>query len=512
MRVLIIDDEPNVREGLKVIVPWEEHGFIVCDTAEDGIDGLQKIMLLEPELVLVDIRIPGMMGIEVIEEAKKRGFKGKFIIITGYSEFEYAKRAINLGVSSYVLKPIDENELIEEVDKLVKEINKENEMRGKIDLGENYLHSQFLIKALTSKPEDLKKVLKDAYEDLDQQYEAYHIAILELESTLNRRSEVLEQITEYISNYEDISYVILNGEVVCIIQGENVLKIKDALIRLHKKLLNRYEIKNVISFSKGIKGFENMSSVYKNLKKMGEKRFLLPEKLIWEEENNENRVYSDKREIDAESISKQLYSLIQVGDKKRLKEEIKNIKVLLIANEMNINRAKGILVNILMKCLDYIRAQYAQYNIAIPNGEFIIETIYKCADIDEVLKYIDEELVLVCNQIAREAPENTMEKILYYIKNNYNKELRLEFLAELFNYNSAYLGKSFKNYTGESFNVYVDKLRIDKAKELLLNKDMRVYQISKEVGYKHIDYFHSKFKKYVGLSPLEYRKSIAISK
>lgn len=512
MRVLIIDDEPNVREGLKVIVPWEEHGFTVCDTAEDGIDGLQKIILLEPELVLIDIRMPGMMGIEVIEEAKKKGYKGKFIITTGYSEFEYAKRAINLGVSSYVLKPIDEEELIVEVDKLAKEINEENEIRGKVNLGENYLHSQFLIKALTSESEDLKKTLKEAYVPLEEQYQKYYLAILEVEIPLSKRSEVLEQITEYISTYEYISYVILNDEVVCIIQSENFIDMKEALIKLHKKLLERYEIPNIIAFSKEIKGFENMSSIYKNLKKVAEKRFLLPEKLIWEEEDSERSVYSEGKEIDVESISSQIYSFIQVGDKKRLKEEIKNIKVLLRKNEMNIDRTKGILVNILMKCMGLIQTQYAQYNIEIPNGEFIIETIYKCTNIDEVLKYIDEELTRVCNQIALEAPENTMDKILYYIKNNYNKELRLEFLAELFNYNSAYLGKSFKNYTGESFNVYIDKLRIERAKELLLNKDMRVYQISKEVGYKHIDYFHSKFKKYVGLSPLEYRKRSLVSK
>ncbi len=323
---------------------------------------------------------------------------------------------------------------------------------------------------------------------------------------------MLEQITEYISTYEYISYVILNDEVVCIIQAENFIDMKESLIKLHKRLLERYEIPNIITFSKEIKGFENMSSIYKDLKKVAEKRFLSPEKLIWEEEDSKGSIYSEEKEIDVESISSQIYSFIQVGDKKRLKEEIKNIKVLLRKNEMNIDRTKGILVNILMKCMGLIEAQYAQYNIEIPNGEFIIETIYKCTNIDEVLKYIDEELIRVCNQIALEAPENTMDKILYYIKNNYNKELRLEFLAELFNYNSAYLGKSFKNYTGESFNVYIDKLRIERAKELLLNKDMRVYQISKEVGYKHIDYFHSKFKKYVGLSPLEYRKSSLISK
>ena len=80
-------------------------------------------------------------------------------------------------------------------------------------------------------------------------------------------------------------------------------------------------------------------------------------------------------------------------------------------------------------------------------------------------------------------------------------------LAELFNYNSAYLGKSFKNYTGQSFNVYIDQLRINRAKELLRHKEMKVYEIAKAVGYKHIDYFHSKFKKYVGISPLEYKKN-----
>lgn len=505
MKVLIIDDEPNVREGLKVIVPWQEHGFTVSDTAVDGIDGLQKIMLLEPDLVLIDIRMPGMMGIAVIEEAQKRGFKGKFIITTGYSEFEYAKRAISLGVSSYVLKPIDEDELIVEIDKLAKEIKLEQEFKGKISLGENYIRNQILLKALTTEMQNLKEDFKEEYKVLEIQYSQYYLALMAIDVASDRCTEILEQIKSYISSYEDIEMVTINNEVV-FISTDGELQ-KDVVKKIHQKLLDRYKVKSIVILSKHITNFGSMSIGYKRLKDLIEKRFLLPDRLIWNEEEVEERVTRQETEIDIESMSMQIYSLLQVGDKKKLKKELENIKGILITNGANIHRTRGFLINILIKCCDHISQQYAKYNIQITSGEIIIETVYKCLDIDEVISYMTEELISLCNQIAREAPENTMDKILYYITNNYNKELRLELLAELFNYNSAYLGKSFKNYTGESFNVYIDKLRIDKAKELLLNKDMRVYQISKEVGYKHIDYFHSKFKKYVGISPLEYRKS-----
>ena len=505
MKVLIIDDEPNVREGLKIIVPWEKHGFTVCGDAVDGIDGLQKIILLEPDLVLIDIRMPGMMGIAVIEEAQKRGFKGKFIITTGYSEFEYAKKAISLGVSSYVLKPIDEDELILEVDKLAKEIHDEKEIKGKVSLGESFLHSQVLLKALTTNPQELGDVSPEQYTQLEIKYGQYYLAILDIEVPLSRRADIVEKITAYVSTYEGIELVQINNEIVFIMTEGKIEVQKEALVNLHNKLMSRYQVKNTVAFSGEIMGFESMPAAYKRLKALIEKHFLLPQKLIWEEEEVEKT--EEVIHIDAESISAQLYSLLQVGDKERLKEELKSIKETLVASRVNVHRTMGLLINILIKCLDHIRHQYAQYEISVPNGDLIIEEIYKCVDIDEVIAYMEKELISLSEQIEREAPENTMDKILYYIRTNYNKELRLELLAELFNYNSAYLGKSFKNYTGESFNVYIDKLRINKAKELLLNKDMRVYQISKQVGYKHIDYFHSKFKKYVGLSPLEYRKS-----
>lgn len=127
LKVLIADDEPSVRAGLKKIVKWEEHGFTVCGEAVDGDDGYDKILKLKPDLVLIDINMPGMFGLDVIKSVREKGYDGKFIIITGYSDFQYAKAAITYGVKAYILKPIDEDELTELIINLGIEISKEKD-------------------------------------------------------------------------------------------------------------------------------------------------------------------------------------------------------------------------------------------------------------------------------------------------------------------------------------------------------------------------------------------------
>ena len=108
--------------------------------------------------------------------------------------------------------------------------------------------------------------------------------------------------------------------------------------------------------------------------------------------------------------------------------------------------------------------------------------------------------------IASPSKENIMDDILQYIDHNYNKNLKLGTIAELFGYNSSYLGKVFHKSTGKSFNAYIDEVRIANSKLLLLNEEHKVYEIAQMVGYSNVNYFHKKFKKYVGMSPAEYRK------
>ena len=125
-KVLIVDDEPIVREGLEFIIDWQDFGFTIVDKAENGRMGLEKINALDPDLVITDVRMPGIDGIEMIRKVRKEGIKTRFIILSGYSDFTYAKDALSLNVLSYLLKPIEEAELIEELLK-IKEDLKEKE-------------------------------------------------------------------------------------------------------------------------------------------------------------------------------------------------------------------------------------------------------------------------------------------------------------------------------------------------------------------------------------------------
>ena len=125
MNVLIADDERIVLDGLKCIIDWNNLGFSICDTAQDGAEALQKILTLKPDLVLMDIRMPKMQGIEVIQKAVEQGFKGKFIILSGVSDFKFAQTAMRYGVDFYLTKPIDEEELENAVLSIYKTIQKQ---------------------------------------------------------------------------------------------------------------------------------------------------------------------------------------------------------------------------------------------------------------------------------------------------------------------------------------------------------------------------------------------------
>lgn len=125
LKVLIADDEEIIREGLKKVIDWTMYDFEICGDAVNGKDALNKIRELKPNLVITDIKMPGMDGLELFEALKNENIPCKKIILTGYSDFEYAKKSIDLGVSAFLLKPVDSEDLIKKIKKLRNEINEE---------------------------------------------------------------------------------------------------------------------------------------------------------------------------------------------------------------------------------------------------------------------------------------------------------------------------------------------------------------------------------------------------
>lgn len=273
LKLLIIDDESIIREGLRSIIPWANYGYKVCDVGIDGPDGLSKVRSHRPDLVLLDIQMPGFSGIELIQQVKNEKFPCKFIILTAYSNFSYAKELMALGIESYLLKPIDEDELIV----------------------------------------TLNKMAIDRAEEQKRQ----------------------DQLTLFDRLNKDKSF-----------------------------------------------------------------RALLDGKLEYLSEN----------------VMKDLHGGTEISSKGNIIDEIKN-----------------------------------------------------------------------------------------YVNNYYHEDINLKLIADLFHYNSAYLGKTFKQQTGEYFNAYLHQVRINNAKKLMKNTGYKIYEISELVGYSNSDYFYKNFRLYEGVSPKEFQ-------
>lgn len=132
--LLIADDEKNIRDGLKCILDWEELGFTLCGEAANGEEALSSILKNNPSLVLLDIRMPKLSGIDIIRIAREQGYSGRFIILSGYSDFAYAQAAIRYGVEYYLTKPIDEDELLDAINTIREAIEQERRKSDNIAL------------------------------------------------------------------------------------------------------------------------------------------------------------------------------------------------------------------------------------------------------------------------------------------------------------------------------------------------------------------------------------------
>jgi len=496
LNVLIIDDEPNVRLGLRKIVPWEENGFQVCGEGQDADDGFEKIMTLSPDIVLIDIKLPGKLGTDVIKEAREAGFTGKFIIVSGYSNFEYAKIGIKYGVKSYILKPVDEDELIDLLLELKSEI--ENEKVWQIDKKiVQYTKLQNFI--LDEKLEGNNQI-----EEEYNKYESFKIALISEIDSYENKIKLEQLVKEYLSSYGDVDVIKIDTGILILFKDFNSKRINSIVSELKSKVDKKLHENIFITLGSPVDNICKVKQSYIEAKKLVEKRFLFLERGIMSEEFIEES--DSDQSLDFDTIIEKIYSYVEISDVEKIISEIRELEELVIQRNYSEEQIKVMSIKIFIDLKQKLSSDYDSNEITIKANEEIIKNIYGKISLKQVIDYLTENFNTIANQIGGTSSENIIKRVSNYMNTNYYKDLKLETLAEIFNYNSAYLGKLFKNNVGENFNTYLDKIRIEKAKILLVEDKFKVYQVCEKVGYKNIDYFHSKFKKYVGISPLNYKK------
>lgn len=398
IKVLVVDDEYHVGMGIQQTIAWKDYDIEIVDIAYDGEEGLEMAIEYKPDIIITDIRMPIMDGLQMIEHIREQAIQTKFIVLSGYDEFEYAKTALNRGVSSYLLKPVENKELIIQVTQLAEQIKQEKEQHKRAQyMNEErpYYQEIFLKEVLNNKIRDIKKV--------DESINALNIKF---------------DFTKY-----RVVAVRFKGE------GLNIFSIEE---------------------------------IEQAFKVMGNKcEYVGPDFIVLEKGMNEWGILIEDQG----------------------KEERNILKV--IQNQL----------------MDMLRAKK---EICIQNLWVSISSVQnKCYQMYEAY----QEAIKLCD-VSRTVGENRREihLALDYMREHIHESITIEDIASALYMSASHLMHLFKQELGKTMIECLVDMRIEVAKQLLVNPKYKVYEVANQVGYTDVKYFGKIFKLHVGITPKSYAK------
>ncbi|WP_017472504.1 response regulator transcription factor [Amphibacillus jilinensis] len=494
-KVLLIDDEPIIREGMKHVISWEDYGFTISGDGENARDGLQLIDATKPDLIFVDIRMPGTSGMEFIKQAKQAGCDAKFVILSGYSSFNYARESIKLGIHSYLLKPIDEQELIEIL----------VEIRAVI-ADERKVSSQLTAYHDLSEEEAWKALIEGRIEhennfpNIGRYQGPFQIACFSFNRSkdglaLKQQLATTDYAFKKLIIKDSMMYLFFNKQLEQEIEGE--------INQLFHVCKRQFNSKLSVYLSAQYQTLLQTPAAVRQIKDLQDRSYSFSTDQLFKYPLKAKETVPA---FDGELIGAKMIQALEFKDYQALEQQATLIIEYFQGCALEKARVQAEMIEFVLSILQRIKKQYPELDL--PNKNEWLAIIYHSNNLEALINRLLKEWWTVTKQIEGfvVTPENNIGKITMYIDQYYYQELSLKRLADLFNYNSSYLGKKFKKHTGEYFHVYLERIRIEKAKQILSDKPYKVYKVSELVGYSNMDYFYKKFKKYVGMSPKEYQK------
>ncbi|WP_256710216.1 response regulator [Paenibacillus sp. FSL H8-0548] len=508
--MLIVDDEPMIREGLQTLVDWNKYGFVVAGTASNGREAVEKHAVLLPDLILIDIRMPGMDGLQAIEEIRKTDTVCHFLILSGYAEFNYAKQAIAHQVDGYILKPIDEDELESYVERVSEQLKHRSEQQLNTEQTTQLLREELLQQLAAGKLATEASSSVELKTLLGPPAKYYQLLLIELysrEHSLTLNATLKKKLGEIIEQ-KQLGFVFSAEPFVGVL-------LKDYLLQNGSREQMRQwieaccgtRVRFVGAASEAVREpleLQRWSFAVSGLLKQ---RFMLQGQQIHLAslaESSKPEEASANEELSIDSLAQKLFYMLDIGNKAGVEKSVQEASESICAVDTSESFVKSSWAQLLTNVLN--KASISNPQVSIQEDLSIITALYLAHHYDEMIVQLKKRLLDLSEKIGKTDSLTVMKQITDFIERHYSENIKLETLAELFNYNSGYLGKMFKSYTGEHFNTYLDQVRIQHAIELL-QEGLKVHQVSERVGYANVDYFHSKFKKYKGVSPSSFKSA-----
>ena len=530
LKVFLAEDEFIIREGIKNNIDWQAHGYEFCGEASDGELAFPLIQKTRPDILITDIKMPFVDGLALSRLVKKELPETEIIILSGYEEFDYAKEAIQIGVARYLLKPINGETLLQEIDSVAEIIlgkQKEKEIREKYqkEMEENSLRDQMdLFQHLVTGDCSMEELLSVA-DKLDLKIMApwYSIVLLKIQSMKHDYEEYSGSIVvvdERIAKLAEPEHVLIFDRAL---EGRAFLFKADSeeeLLAYQKEYLG--DVKEVLSGYANLRYFGGIGTPVNRLREIPASfedashafahRYLVAESCILDSsllmqegaaEHEDFRISA----VNPEQIDRaKMQEFLRTGDLDEVVYFVDEFFGKLDGGAMKSRIFRQyITMDAYFSIVDFLKGLGLQKDeIEAPDQDGSILQDEKSA-MDYIVRIMNKALVLR-EKKASSRYEDVVSEVIHYIEDNYaQEELSLNLLASHVNFSPNHLSMIFSQQTGQTLIRYLTDYRMNRAKELLRCSSKKSSVISMEVGYKDPHYFSYLFKKTQGMTPTQYR-------
>ncbi|WP_240418988.1 response regulator [Paenibacillus periandrae] len=524
MRLILVDDEKGIVEGLKKMITRYIPECEVVGAAYNGLEGFKLIQKLQPDIVITDIRMPQSDGLDMIKMLKDKGNRAKFILLSGYADFEYARRGIQLGVQFYINKPVEEEELRDCVYQVIEAVRADKARLQEVDELKQEVHSRMQENALRDIL-DIDSVNTELMEELlliariPTEGAWFACILLEFDGNVDALKELsLQQVFNHIDlalrQYRGVYRFRYSGAQVAVVVTHGGSIVYENLVRsvhsLKKDVCRELELSMTVGIGTVQKRAAGISQSFE------EARYALSYKVVKgtdaviqfpEIMNLTGRIHSVPETLIAK-LEAGLDNMDEMECAGIIREIFRGMEA-----EPSMSPADLQLqcLNILLSSVRKMSFQQLQQNDFLGRHILSLEGISRF----RTLERLEEWMVQVIRRIITFKLEHNIPKkkdiiteVKEYISTHYNEPITLADLAARFFISPYYLSQFFKQKTGDTYMNFLTQIRIGKAKELLEKTDLKVYEICQMVGYSDSQHFARLFEKLTGCKPREYRKNL----
>lgn len=497
-RIMIIDDEFIMRQGLKHMVEWEKEGFSIVGEAANGREGLEMIPKLRPHIILCDIVMPGMDGVEFAGILRDKYPEIKLIVLSGYDNFEYVRSTLMYGAADYVLKPmLKPEELLATLTRTARQIPgltlKKQECASAVKQLEEYLLGK-----LEELPQSVTRELFGG-----TFYRIYGANIRKQEGKQDMASILYAKAEEYLDKMKDCNHVLLflHEETMCIVFNYDARRktwLEDEIRRLTDTLTLIYGR----FFAVFGREFRSLSSLRENfldcLLPSADKSFYYRDLHL--KAGDASTAGEEQKKFDFPRYSGLLGSSRYQEALTMLTSYVEEA----VTAELDEYRLKNITKNMFYSLLTALEDREQEMDKMRLR---IFRKIDSAPYVEEFLEILQETALELENILGTDSAgeDKRMRRILEYIALNYQENLDLKEVASVFHFNYYYLSAYFHTKVSEGFSGYLNRIRVEHACEILRGENVPISEISGRVGYSDHSYFCRVFKKITGKTPSAYR-------